>query len=225
MFFAVRKCVRISVSKYLWRNAVGNLLSKGIEAEEQRTGRNKETSINHTYIEGGEFRKKFDSISDDKELNKLIYTLAKQMLIHRSGTLYEDMYWIDYDECEVVAKEIDSRIERKIIYSDATKKVIEAYKKSPDKTLITIHSHPSSFPPSIDDFMANYDNDYTLGLVVCHNGSIFMYAASEAINSDYYNLVVADYIKDGYNDYEAQIKAINELQKNFDIIFKEVVTL
>ena len=147
------------------------------------------------------------------------------MLIHRSGTLYEDMYWIDYDECEVVAKEINSRIERKIIYSDATKKVIEAYKKSPDKTLITIHSHPSSFPPSIDDFMANYDNDYTLGLVVCHNGSIFMYAASEAINSDYYNLVVADYIKDGYNDYEAQIKAINELQKNFDIIFKEVVAL
>ncbi|MDO4189474.1 MAG: hypothetical protein Q4E51_09660 [Lachnospiraceae bacterium] len=70
-----------------------------------------------------------------------------------------------------------------------------------------------------------YDNDYTLGLVVCHNGSIFMYAASEAINSDYYNLVVADYIKDGYNDYETQIKAINELQKNFDIIFKEVVAL
>ena len=52
---------------------------------------NKETSINHTYIEGGEFRKKFDTISDDKELNKLIYTLAKQMLIHRSGTLYEDI--------------------------------------------------------------------------------------------------------------------------------------
>lgn len=82
------------------------------------------------------------------------------MLTHRNGTLYEDMYWIDYDECEVVAKEIDSQIERKIIYSDATKKVIDKYKNAPDKTLITIHSHPSSFPPSIDDFMANYDNDY-----------------------------------------------------------------
>lgn len=204
---------------------MGKLLSNNIEAEEQRTGRNKETSINHTYIESGEFRKKFDSISDDKDLNKLIYTLAKKMLIHRSGTLYEDMYWIDYDDCDVVAKEINSRIERKIIYSDATKKVIEEYKQSQNKTLITIHSHPSSFPPSIDDFIANYDNDYSLGLVVCHNGSIFIYAASEAINRDYYNLVVADYIKDGYNDYEAQIRAINEIQKNFDIIFKEVVTL
>ena len=38
--------------------------------------------------------------------------------------MHEDMYWIDYDECEVVAKEIDSRIERKIIYSDATKKTV-----------------------------------------------------------------------------------------------------
>lgn len=84
------------------------------------------------------------------------------------------LYWIDYDECEVVAKEIDSRIERKILYSDATKRIIETYKNSLDKTLITIHFHPSSFPPSIDDFMANYDNDYTLGLVVCHNGSIFV---------------------------------------------------
>jgi hypothetical protein len=27
------------------------------ETEEQRTGRNKETSVNHTYIQGGEYRK------------------------------------------------------------------------------------------------------------------------------------------------------------------------
>lgn len=195
------------------------------ESEEQRTGRNKETVVNHTYIEGGEFRKKFDNISDDKKLNKLLYMLAKRMLLHRNGTLYEDMYWIDYDEIDVVAKEIDSQIERKIIYSSATKKVIETYKNASNKSLITIHSHPSSSPPSFDDFMANYDNDYTLGLVVCHNGSVFMYSASEYINSEYYNLVVADYIKAGYNDYEAQINAINELQENFDIMFKEVVAL
>ena len=68
--------------------------------------------------------------------------------------------------------------------------------------------------------MTNYDNNYTLGLVVCHNGSIFMYAASEAINSDYYNLVVADYIKDGYNDYEAQIKAIIAAEKQR--LFQEI---
>lgn len=202
-----------------------DLLQKKLEAEEQRLGRNKDTMINRTYIKGGEFRKKFDFISNDSALNKLMYDLAKKILFHRSGSLFEDMYWIDYDECVVVAKETDSLIERKIIYSEATKKVIENYKNSPEKTLITLHSHPSSFPPSIDDFMANFNNDYSLGVIVCHNGSIFMYAANERINSDYYNLVVVDYIKAGYNDYEAQMDAIKELQKNFDIMFKEVVVL
>ena len=63
--------------------------------EEQRYGRNKNTVINHAYINSGEYRKKFDKISDNKKLNKLLYQLAKAMLEHRSGTLYEDMYWVD----------------------------------------------------------------------------------------------------------------------------------
>lgn len=55
--------------------------------EEQRYGRNKDTAINHAYISSGEYRKKFDQISDNKKLNKLLYQLAKTMLEHRSGTL------------------------------------------------------------------------------------------------------------------------------------------
>jgi hypothetical protein len=67
------------------------------ETEEQRTGRNKETAINHTYIDGGEYRKKFDSITENAELRRLLYRISKDMLFHRTGTLLEDMYWIDLD--------------------------------------------------------------------------------------------------------------------------------
>ena len=35
------------------------------ENEEQRPGRNKKTTINHTYIESGSYRRKFDGISDN----------------------------------------------------------------------------------------------------------------------------------------------------------------
>ena len=38
-----------------------------IEFEEQRPGRNKETTINHTYIDSGEYKRKFDLVSDNKE--------------------------------------------------------------------------------------------------------------------------------------------------------------
>lgn len=56
-----------------------------MNAELQRKGRNKDTIINHAYIESGDYRKKFDYISGDKKLNRLIYDLSKKMLNHCSG--------------------------------------------------------------------------------------------------------------------------------------------
>ena len=84
------------------------------EVEFQRAGRNKYTQINNGYINGGEYRKKFDSLSDSRELNRLVYQLAKKMLEHRSGTEYEDMYWIDLDTLTVVADELNARRLKKL---------------------------------------------------------------------------------------------------------------
>lgn len=49
-----------------------------------------------------------------------------------------------------------------------------------------------------------------------------MYSANERINVNYYKLVVEGYLKNGYNEDEAQIMALSEIQENFDINFKEV---
>lgn len=193
------------------------------ELELQRTGRNKSTQINHTYINGGEYRKKFDSLSDSKELNRLLYQLSKKMLEHRAGSEFEDMYWVDIDTFEVVAEEITSQIKKKIIYSDATKKVINEYKNAPDKCLITLHTHPSSFPPSIDDFNSNFTNQYNIGLVICHDGKVFVYSAEEQISELYYELEVAKYVNEGYNNYEAMCMVLSDLQESHEIIFKEVM--
>ena len=91
------------------------------------------------------------------------------------------------------------------------------------KGLLTIHTHPDSFPPSIDDFNSNFDHNYSIGLVACHDGKIYMYSANERLNENYYKLVVEEYIKNGYNESEAQYVALQEIQQNFDINFKEVV--
>jgi hypothetical protein len=187
------------------------------EIEKQRLGRNKDTQINHNYVECGEYRKKFDLITENTELSRLLYHIAKDMLLHRTGTKFEDMYWIDLDSVSIVAKEVNSVIPKKIEYSDATKKTISEY-----NNLLTIHTHPDSFPPSIDDFNSNYDHSYVIGLVICHDGRVYMYSANERINEDYYKLVVEGYIKNGYNEDEAQISALLEIQRNFDIDFKEV---
>ena len=145
------------------------------------------------------------------------------MLIHRAGTEYEDMYWIDLDTLKVVAEEITSKEMKQITYSDNTIKIVEAYKRNPDKRLLTIHTHPSSYPPSIPDFNSNFQNEYNIGFVICHDGKIFMYAAEEEISEDYYNLLVAKRMNQGYNNYEARCLSLEQMQENFKIIFKEVM--
>lgn len=192
------------------------------ELEKQRLGRNKNTIVNHAYINSGEYKRKIDSIANNVELSRIIYKLAKDMLTHRSGTLFEDMYWIDGDTFEIMAQEIDSVIEEKIIYSEKTSNVVNEYKESQNKSLITIHTHPNSFPPSIDDFNSNCINCYSIGIVVCHNGKVYIYSAEEEISPEYYNLVVAEYLNNGYNEEEAQIKALEEISQNFRIKLKEV---
>ena len=189
------------------------------EDEEQRYGRNKDTIINRTYINSGEYRKKFDEISMSPKLNRLLYQLSKKMLEHRTGTKYEDMYWIDPKSVTVIAEETEKQSEGKIEY---TENVISKIKKYDN--LITLHSHPNSFPPSINDLNSNYYNHYDIGIVVCHDGKMFVYSSKQAINEEYYKLTIEEYLKNGYNEYEAQISTLNELQSKFEIYVKEVTS-
>ncbi|NBJ97358.1 hypothetical protein D5282_08465 [bacterium 1xD8-48] len=188
-----------------------------VEDEGQRYGRNKDIAINHTYINSGSYRRKFDFISNSPDLNRLIFQLSKKMLEHRSGTKFEDMYWIDAAHRRVIEKETESCSEEQIVYSNSIRSKISKY-----ENLITLHSHPNSYPPSINDLNSNFINHYGLGIVACHDGKIFKYASNQEIREDYYKMVVEKYLKKGYNEYEAQIEALKELVTKFDIMVKEV---
>lgn len=183
----------------------------------QRYGRNKDTTINHTYIDSGDYRKKFDRISNDKELNRLVYRLAKTMLFHRSGTLLEDMYWIDIERKMIIASEVDQAKECQIKYSRKTLKALRKYEE-----LLAIHTHPYSMPPSIRDFNSNLKNGYKISLVCCHDGKIYMYQSYRYVSEFLYKGTVAKYKKMGYDDFEAQIFALKEYEQKGDIMFKEV---
>ena len=185
--------------------------------EVQRYGRNKRTVINHSYIDSGQYRSKFDKISDDKDLNRKVYQIAKTMLKHRTGTLLEDMYWIDIASLKIVASETDQKIASKIKYSKNTKKEIKKH-----SNLLTIHTHPNSMPPSINDFNSAFKNGYHLCMVCCHNGKIFLYHAKRHVNEFLYKGHITKYKRRGYNDYDAQMIVLEELQRNNDIFFKEV---
>ncbi len=185
--------------------------------EYQRYGRNKNTLVNKTYIDSGEYRRKFDNITDNPNVNKTLYDCAKTALKHRSGTKLEDMYWIDSKTGKILLSVTDSTDERAIIYTDKIRNTIKS-----NESIVTLHTHPSSMPPSASDFNSCYDNKYKIGFVACHNGKVFGYTSNEEINENLYNRYIAAYILDGYSEYDAQIAALNEIKRNYAIDFWEV---
>lgn len=86
-----------------------------MQLEYQRYGRNKTTLVNKTYIESGEYRRKFDNATDNPAVNKMLYDKSKEALKHRSGTVFEDMYWIDSESGKLLLEVTDSTIERAIV--------------------------------------------------------------------------------------------------------------
>lgn len=185
--------------------------------EFQRYGRNKSTLIDSKYISSGEYRNKFDKITDNKNVNRILYYKAKEMLLHRSGTLYEDMYWFDFDTGEIIARELCSMEEEQILYSESISRAIEDR-----NNVIAMHTHPCSMPPSIADFNSAKEHNYILGVVLCHDGKIFCYKSNEIISKVMYNLYIADYYIQLHDEYLAQLAALKELAEMYEIEFWEV---
>lgn len=211
------KAVYIDKTKTLdeWK-AERKVASK--ENEQQRYGRNKATLVNKSYINSGAYRKKFNLITDNIAVNRVLYIKAKEMLFHRSGTLYEDMYWIDGDTGDVIASVTDSIITQGIIYSKAVDRAIKER-----KNLITMHTHPESMPPSISDFNSMLKNEYALSLIICHNGKIFAYKSREKLSERIWAIDVADHLKMGYNNDEAQIAVLERYKREGKLDFWEVL--
>lgn len=86
-----------------------------------------------------------------------------------------------------------------------------------------IHTHPSSMPPSIDDFNSSFNNEYKIGFVACHNGKVFRYTSEQEVSKTLYNLYIKEYLDENLSEYETQLKALQKLKENHEIDFSEVL--
>ena len=67
---------------------------------------------------------------------------------------------------------------------------------------------------------------YDAGVVVTHDGRVFVYRVRDDfinIRASYYELVIANYKKAGYNETEAQIRTLEDLSNDFGFEFMEVI--
>jgi hypothetical protein len=186
-------------------------------SEEARYGRDKSLAADHNYINGGEYRRKFDNISDNKELNKNLYQCAKSMLIHRSGTNFEDMYWLDGDCGKIIASVTDMTAPNRVDYSDGFLHKIKKYTKK-----YTIHNHPNSMPPSISDFIAAFRNHYHTGIVACNDGTVYLYRSLYEPDQSLYDALTLQFSEMGYTMFTTEKMALEEMASMGIIEFREV---
>lgn len=187
--------------------------------EYQRYGRNKGTLVNKTYIDSGEYRRKFDNATDNPELNKALYDAAKTALKHRSGTELEDMYWFDGKTGEIIFSITDSTVKHSIKYTRVVNEAIMG-----KTNIVTLHTHPGSMPPSVEDLNSCCRNGYEKGFVACHNGKVFGYSSSEMLTHNIYALTILKFEKRGFSEYDAQFATLIKLTENYQIDFWEVTS-
>lgn len=130
------------------------------------------------YINSDAFANKFRNITENPKANQRLLECAREAILHRNGTRFEDMYLIDGNTGEILASQLNTLSEQSIHHSEDMKwAIIKAGANG--VPIIALHTHPEGFPPSVDDFNAAYKFGYMLGVVVGHNGQVYMYYAGD----------------------------------------------
>jgi hypothetical protein len=167
------------------------------------------------------FRSKFNHMTDDTVLQHEYYQAAKEILRHRSGTNGEDLYLYN-TRTGVWTKSTTGVLEGTPDYTPEIKKAImDAHIGE----IVSFHNHPLGMPPSDSDFNAAYDNGYGIGYTIGHDGRIFEYTPPKVkIPHSVYINRIASYKEENpdLSDFDAQLKALTELQKLFGYQFREV---
>lgn len=187
------------------------------DREESRYGRDKSTAIDHKYINSGEYRRKFDNLTDNIVLNRNLYQSAKKMLVHRSGTDFEDMYWLDGSTGKVFNSITNMNVTSRVVYPQ---NYMDKHRDIINK--VTIHNHPRSMPPSIGDYESAYRNGYSNGVVVCHNGTVYLYKNLTEPSKEVYDTFMNRLLLIGYSDFTASMKTLEEMNARKLLLFREV---
>lgn len=172
------------------------------EKEESNKGLDKDLRINKKLIMSSEYDKKFTKIDNDIDMQRTLKKNAREILLHRDGTKFEDLVYIDSKTNKSLASKHYNEEKR----SKATKAMNKLLKNAEEHVIIAIHNHPESSPPSYNDIYGAFKRKYKYGLAVCHNGDIWYYSVNDDLNLIGYRSAYYKLEKSKFNDIEEFIK-------------------
>lgn len=188
-----------------------------IPTEQSRKFTNQNAKVNWAVVNSAEYRKAFRLIPVDEKVQNVLYQKALDMLKHQDGALYEDFYLVDSETGIVKATSTHADEILGVNYNESVKRAINHGALN----LISMHNHPTSIPPSGADLVSAYR--YKMGLVICHDGKIYMYSTTKIdFIAREFDLFVDKYRNLGYNVDEAGETALKEFCNNHTIHWRRL---
>ena len=155
---------------------IENRLRRDMENEESKKKYNYvDTVVNEKNINSATYRRRIDIITNNTEVNRSIWNVARDMLLHRSGTKFEDLAYIDSNTGKYI---VNNSFDKESCVNP-TKKMNKMLKNANYYTIIGVHNHPGNSVPSIGDILACVKRKYKCGIVVCHDGKIYQYSVDK----------------------------------------------
>jgi SPP1 gp7 family putative phage head morphogenesis protein len=200
---------------------------KYVEKPRERELSGGEHGANLDYVRSDEFVDKLKNHSKTSHISEPIARVSRQMLQHRNGTPFEDYYLLNADTGRGVALSNKARKRKGVVYNEQVRK---AFKDSPEQSLISIHNHPSGYPPSLSDLASlqqrSKNNTVKYGLIIGHNGSVYWYTRPNKripkIALSKYSHQIEKFKKMGYNEVVAQEKTLEMFSNLFEFEFGRI---
>ena len=211
----------------LVKNVSFNEWKRSIFAERERAASAGNFGANLEYVRSLRFEDKLHRDPRTAKISDSVAAVARHMLQHRNGTPFEDYYLLDAGTGATIAISNKATVNKGVVYNSQIK---QAFKSGNEGQYVSIHNHPSGFPPSLSDVatlaLKSKENTVGMGLTVGHDGSVYWYtkpAERLPFNANLtYGKRIQKYVRMGYNEVKSQELALMDFADEYDFKFGKV---
>lgn len=137
-----------------------------------KPGRDDNAIADMEYINSQAYADKFKGKYANEDVENAVVAACRRLISNRNGTCFEEAFFIDANTGKTISY-VKGKKKYGIEMSDKLKKDLTRHK---DSSIIMIHNHPNSTPPSITDFLTACDYRSCYEALACgHNGDVYAF--------------------------------------------------
>lgn len=171
-------------------------------------------------VRSREYRKAFKSEMIPEPAQSAVADMAAEILTRCSGTKLECLAIISAETGEVLAKQTGGQAGYEVTHGDEMSAAIDSHR---DEGVIAIHNHPTNVPPTGSDFCTSGHCGYKAGVVVLHDGGVFVYKHGDKPFAPYaFDRKVRSRISSGMSEFDATISVLEDFERDYGITWEKL---